>query len=111
MDNLKEYRRIICIYLTDFATNDANGQTVFDLEKDHYLVLHNEWRGNDRIYGCAMHLDIIAGQVWIQHNSTEIYIDRELIKAGIAPPDIVLGFRAPSIRQRIADALYGTKSP
>jgi hypothetical protein len=77
-------------------------------EHDRYLVLHNEWQGEYRIYGCAMYLDIIAGQVWIQHNSTEIYIDRELIKAGISPQDIVLGFRSPSIRQRLAAALYGT---
>jgi XisI protein len=55
-----------------------------------------------------MHLDIIAGQVWIQHNSTEIYIDRERIKAGIAPRDIVLGLHASSIRQRLAEDLYGT---
>ncbi len=36
--------------------------------------MHNEWREEDRIYGCAMQLDIIESQIWIQHNSTEIYI-------------------------------------
>ena len=42
--------------------------------------MHNEWRNDYRIYGCAMQLDIIEGQVWLQHNSTEVYIDRKLIK-------------------------------
>jgi len=44
-------------------------------------------------------LDIINGQVWIQHNSTEVYIDRELIHRGVLPQDIILGFRSPSIRK------------
>ena len=41
-------------------------------------------------------------QVWIQNNSTEIFIDRELIKRGIEAKDIVLGFRSPSIREKLA---------
>jgi XisI protein len=44
----------------------------------------------------------IKGQIWIQHNSTEIYIDRELISRGVSPQDIILGFRAPSIRRMLA---------
>lgn len=71
-------------------------------EADRYLVMHNQWHDEYRIYGCAMQLDIIEGQVWIQHNSTEIYIDRELIARGVFPQDIVLGFRSPSIRKILA---------
>ena len=50
-----------------------------------------------------MQLDIIEGQIWIQHNSTEIYIDRELIQLGVSPQDIILGFRSPSIRKLLAN--------
>ena len=64
--------------------------------------MHNEWRDEYRIYGCAMQLDIIEKQIWIQHNSTEIYIDRELIQRGVSPQDIILGFRSPSIRKILA---------
>ena len=60
-----------------------------------------------RIYGCAMQLDIIDGQIWIQQNSTEIYIDRELIQRGVNPKDIILGFRSPSIRQHLANLSVG----
>ncbi|MGF1478848.1 MAG: element excision factor XisI family protein [Cyanophyceae cyanobacterium] len=67
-----------------------------------YLVRHNGWRGDYRIYGCAMQLDFIDGKVWIQHNSTEIVIDRELIAYGVSPQDIVLGFRSPTVRERLA---------
>jgi hypothetical protein len=67
--------------------------------------MHVGWRNDYRIYGCAMQLDLIDNQVWIQNNSTEIYIDRELIKKGIEPQDIILGFRSPSVREKIASIL------
>jgi hypothetical protein len=100
MDRINEYRQIVHDFLSDFvAEYDKNGQLIFDIPHDRYLVMHNEWRDEERIYGCAMQLDIIEGQIWIQHNSTEIYIDRELIQRGVSPQDIILGFRSPSIRK------------
>lgn len=108
MDRVNEYRQIICEFLEDFAKDDENAQLIFDTEHDRYLVMHNEWRNDYRIYGCAMQIDIIEDQVWIQHNSTEIYVDRELIQRGISPKDIVFGFRSPNIRQHLTAALYGS---
>ncbi len=102
MDRINEYRRIVQDFLEDFTKYDINAQLVFDIPRDRYLVMHNEWRDEYRIYGCGMHLDIIDGQIWIQHNSTEIYIDRELIKYGVLPQDIILGFRSPGIRKLLA---------
>jgi hypothetical protein len=102
MDRINEYRQIVRDFLEDFAENDENAQLIFDLVRDRYLVMHNEWRDDYRIYGCAMQLDIIESQVWIQHNSTEIYIDRELIQRGVSSEDIILGFRSPSIRKILA---------
>jgi hypothetical protein len=102
MDRINEYRQAVCQFLEDFSRNDANAQLIFDLARDRYLVMHNEWRKDYRIYGCAMQLDIIEGQIWIQHNSTEIYIDRELIQLGVNPKDIIFGFRSPSIRKLLA---------
>jgi hypothetical protein len=104
MDRIDEYRQIAQEFLADFAKDDANAQLIFDLPHDRYLVMHNEWRDEYRIYGCAMQLDIIEGQIWIQHNSTEIYIDRELIQRGVYPQDNILGFRSPSIRKILAAA-------
>jgi hypothetical protein len=104
MDRINEYRQIVHQFLEDFVKNDVNGQLIFDPIRDRYLVMHNEWRDDYRIYGCAMQLDLIEGQIWIQHNSTEIYIDRELIKLGVSPPDIIFGFRSPSVRKLIANA-------
>lgn len=105
MDRVTQYRQIMQNFLKDFADDDPEAQLIFDTERDRYLVMHNGWRGEYRIYGCAMQFDLVEGKVWIQHNSTEIYVDQELIQRGIAPQDIVFGFRSPSIRERLTAAL------
>lgn len=107
MDKVNNYRQIVCQFLKDFANNDPEAQLIFDFEREHYLVMHVGWRKEYRIYGCAMQLDIIDGQVWLQNNSTEVYIDRELIKLGVNKKDIVLGFRSPSVREKLAKVLKG----
>jgi hypothetical protein len=102
MDRLNEYRQVVIQYLEDFSKHDTNAQLVFDRYRYRYLVLHNEWRGDYRIYGCGIQLDIIEGQIWIQHNSTEIYINRELIDRGVDRQGIIFGFRSPNIRKLLA---------
>lgn len=110
MDRIAYYRQVICEFLQEFAKDDPGAQLIFDCVRDRYLVMHNEWRNEYRIYGCAMQLDIIDNQIWIQHNSTEIYIDRELIERGVSFKDIILGFRSPIVRQRLAAALSGSSA-
>jgi XisI protein len=105
MDRVTQYRQIVCEFLESFTSIDPQIQLVFDPVRDRYLAMHNEWRGESRIYGCAMQLDLINEQVWIQHNSTEIFIDRELSQRGIPPKDIIFGFRSPSVRKYLAAAL------
>ncbi|NES74068.1 MAG: XisI protein [Okeania sp. SIO2D1] len=47
-------------------------QTVFDRERDHYQMVNLGWKNNNtRIYGCAIHVDIIDGKIWVQHDGTE----------------------------------------
>jgi len=104
MDRINQYRQIVQEFSIEFAQKDGKAQIIFDQTHDQYLVMHNEWREDYRIYGCAIQLDIIEGQVWIQHNSTEIYLDRELISRGVLPQDVILGFRAPNIRQILMTA-------
>ena len=106
MDKLTKYRQTVCQFLEDFAREDPEAKLIFDLERDRFLVMHVNWRNDYRIYGCAMHLDLIDRQVWIQNNSTEIFVDRELIERGIDPQDIVFGFRSPSIRAKLASVLF-----
>jgi hypothetical protein len=106
MDKVNNYRQIICQFLEDFATDDPEAKLIFDADRDRYLVMHVGWRNDYRIYGCAIQLDLIECQVWIQNNSTEIYVDRELIQRGIEPKDIILGFRSPGVREKLASIFH-----
>ena len=102
MDRVDKYRQIICDYLESFAEYDKAAQLVFDKQRDRYLAIHNEWRGERRIYGCAIQIDIINGKVWIQENNTETYVEQELMQGGVSSADILLGLRSPTVRELIA---------
>lgn len=103
MDKLTRYRMVVKEMLSEYAAIPiSNGEiesfTAFDLEQDHYQVINIGWDGYRRVYGCVLHLDIIDGKVWIQHNMTERRIGHDLMDKGVAREDIVLGFQAPEMR-------------
>lgn len=74
-------------------------QTLFDTERNHYQLLHVGWRGDNRSFGCLLHLDIKDGKIWIQHDGTEIGIANQLVELGVPREDIVLAFHEPEVRQ------------
>ena len=81
---------------------NVTAELVFDEKRDRYLLVHVGWQGARRIYGCPMQIDIIDNKVWLQHNSTEIFVDQELIARGIPSDDMVLGLQSPRIRELVA---------
>lgn len=105
MDRVNEYRQIICEFLKDLSQISPSYHLVFDEERDRYLVINDEWYDQKRIYGCVMHIELINGQIWVQQNNTEIYIEDELTQKGVERKDIIFGFRSPGFRQLIAAAL------
>jgi hypothetical protein len=70
-----------------------------DRTRDHYVVMNVGWHGERREHGCVIHLDIIGGKVWIQHDGTNWPVADELLAAGIPREDIVLGFHPPNVRR------------
>jgi hypothetical protein len=56
------------------------------------------WDGPRRIHGSVIHLDIIDGKIWIQHDGTNWPVADELMAAGITKDEIVLGFQPPEVR-------------
>ncbi|MBD2300480.1 XisI protein [Nostoc sp. FACHB-87] len=74
-------------------------QTIFDERQDHYQLLYVGWRGNQRDFGCILHLDIKDGKIWIQHDGTEEGIANRLVEMGVPKQDIILAFHEPYIRQ------------
>ena len=105
MDKLSLYRQLIQESLkqrADLRSPDdpVRSQTIFDREDDHYQLVHVGWKNsNTRIYGCIIHVDIIDGKIWIQHDGTEYGIADQLVEKGVPKQDIVLAFRPAYIRQ------------
>jgi hypothetical protein len=105
MDKLNSYRQLIQDLLVERAKlrspNDpVKTQTVFDREGDHYQLIHLGWKDSStRIYGCALHVDIINEKIWVQHDGTEDAIADQLAEKGVPKQDIVLAYHAPHVRQ------------
>jgi hypothetical protein len=97
------YRELIQIilkaHLDNHLDNDTEVQLIFDIERDHYQVIHLGWEEQRRVYGCIIHVDIKDGKIWIQRDGTEVGVANELVNAGVPKKDIVLAFQSPYKRQ------------
>jgi hypothetical protein len=104
MDKLNLYRQLIQESLAERAKlrspNDpVKSETIFDRQGDHYQLVNLGWKDSStRIYGCAIHVDIIDGKIWVQHDGTEDAIADQLVEKGVPNQDIVLAYHAPHVR-------------
>lgn len=109
MENLAELRRIIEKVLTDYAdfyrkineqkADENMVETVFDREKDKYVLFNIAWEKYERTYYTVAHLDIINGKIWIQKDATEEGIATDLENLGVPKDKIVLAFHSPTLRK------------
>jgi XisI protein len=73
---------------------------VFDQRSNRYQLLCQGWIPEEnRVFYPVVHIEIIDGKVWIQHNQSDIDIGEELSNRGIPKSQIVLGLHPPSIRE------------
>src|SRR5947209_3023761 len=103
MDKLKRYREMVSLLVDEYASykpshGSIESEGVKDLDKDHYEVMHVGRDGQRRVHGSVVHIDIINGKVWVQHDGTSRPVAEELLAAGIPREDIVLGFHPPDVR-------------
>ncbi len=77
------------------AYGEVELQMIFDIERDHYQLVHAGWHKNRRKYGCLIHVDIKDEKIWIQHDGTEVGIANEFVELGIPKADIVLAYQPP----------------
>ncbi|MGL5083305.1 MAG: XisI protein [Microcoleaceae cyanobacterium] len=104
MDKLNLYRQLIQESLTERAklrspSDPIKSQTIFDREGDHYQLVNLGWKDSStRIYGCALHVDIMNRKIWVQHDGTEDAIADQLVDKGVPKQDIVLAYQAPHVR-------------
>jgi hypothetical protein len=74
-------------------------QLVTDDEHGHYFLMSVGWRGDERMHGCVVHLDLRGNQIWIQRDGTDWGIAHDLMERGVPKADIVLAFQSPYRRQ------------
>ncbi|MEA5618383.1 XisI protein [Cronbergia sp. UHCC 0137] len=104
MDTLNRYRQIVRNLIYEYTKyKPSHGQieteAIVNTETDHYEVMHVGWDGQRRVHGCVVHIDIIQGKIWIQHDGTNRPVAEELLEAGVPKEDIILGFHPPQVRQ------------
>ena len=104
MAKLEEYREKVKQILTKYSQykpsyGEVEVEEIFDIERDRYQIMSVGWNGQKRIYGTMIHLDIKNEKVWIQENTTEIDLAKELVEMGVPKHDIVIGFHTPKMRQ------------
>ena len=103
MDTLTQYRQYIQQILTDHAKQvwdrRIQAETIMDEKRDHYQLLYVGWRDSKRVFGVAIHIDIIDHKIWIQQDGTEIGVANELLELGVPKTDIVLAFDPPNLRK------------
>jgi hypothetical protein len=81
---------------------------VFDRSNDRYQLLCQGWTaGEKRVFYPMIHIEIIQGKVWIQHNQSDLDIGEALFNRGIPKAQIVLGLHPLSIRQLNSDYAEG----
>ena len=90
---LGEYTRM------PYAYGDIRTESVFDRQRDRYLLVNTGWDSGQRVHGCLVHVDIIEGKFWIERDGTEHGIAKELVVAGISKDRIVLAFKPPEFRR------------
>ncbi|MDY7021972.1 MAG: XisI protein [Cyanobacteriota bacterium] len=104
MEKLERYRNSIQELLLNYSQNkpaygEIEVETIFDTVRDHYQIVYIGWKQQQWIHSCVIHIDIKNEKVWLQWNGTEVDMAAELVAAGVAKEDIVLGFQTPFMRQ------------
>lgn len=102
MGRLTRYRQIIRRTLDEYASwyrSDAvAAEVVHDPKRDHFALIRVGWEGRRRVHYTVLHLDLIGGKIWVQHDATDRPVADALLAAGVPASDIVLGFHPADLR-------------
>ena len=72
--------------------------TVFDEERDHYLLHTVGWSDRKHVWNTALYVRLHNDKFYIEIDGTEHGIATDLLEAGVPKEDIVLAFHHPSMR-------------
>lgn len=85
--------------------DDVRVYVLVGQEQNHFMLMHEGWQGEQRLYGAIVHAEIREGKIWIHFDGTEDGIAEELIATGIPKDKIVLTFHPPNVRQHTGFAV------
>jgi XisI protein len=111
MDTRLKYRDMIKNILQQHVAYRAtlpdgyDSQVLFDDDRGQYLILDMGWSGDQYLHATPIHVSLIGDKIWIQCDDTEEGVATDLLEAGVAKEDIVLGFRHPKVRQHTGFAV------
>ena len=113
MEKIKKYQEIVVNLLREYASDYKNDpkdeledEVICDFVGNHFQLLTVGWQNNRHVFIVNCHLDIKPnGKIWIMANNTDILLADELKNQGIPASDIVLGLKAPNIRQHTGYAV------
>ena len=100
----KEHQDAIKSILSEYAqhrpsSGEIEMETIFDDVQGRYQLVAVGWQGKKRVHGCLIHIDLKNEKVWLQHDSTDAEIARQLVEQGISADQIVLGFQPENYRR------------
>ena len=104
MDRIEFYKSLIRQVICDYAAllpriERIEQKIIFHEETAYYALMEVGWLEHRRIYGNIIHCEIKNDKIWMYHDGTEDGIVDFFLENGVPKTDIVLGFRAPEMRQ------------
>ena len=105
MDNVALYKTYIheifeeILHPRRSSRSAVKTRPVFDDKNGQYLLFHDGWRGEHRVYGCFLHLEVTSdGKIWVHFDGTDIAVAQKLLDRGVPKSDMVIGFHPPVAR-------------
>lgn len=110
MDRLTQNKQAVKQLLLEVSstmpTEDkgVENQLIIDEERGHFLIFGVGWELNKWFYATFLHIDVKEnGNVWLQHNGTDLDMIAWLHRLGVPKQEIVLGFHSPSVREMLVE--------
>lgn len=98
MDKIENFRRVIKQILDEhvripYPYGELERLAIWDEEQDSYMLVDVGWERGRRIHQVVFHLRIREDKIWVEDDWTEYGVAQELVDAGVAKEEIVLGFQ------------------
>ena len=105
MDKLEKYQQILQGIILRYAKLITSDDQILvvpicDAVRNEYLLMNVGWDEKEhRSHHIIFHFRLYNDKVYVEEDSTDVEIVRQLVEAGIPKEDIVLAFYPPSHRQ------------